>query len=407
MKSAQFYKYLWRVVVCTLLFPACSENEDNPSPQETPLKNKTVLAYFVGDISLWFCIEESVNKLEAGWQDDLDGNLLIYLDHSPHLTQFSSPVLLKVRHDETDRIVSEVVKTYPDQDAGDPEVMHNVLSDVLEMYPAKSYGLIIGTHGSGAAPGSITVDPHEDNPDTRALVGSERYDSQLEIYQLADLLPTHYEFILFHACLMGNVETAYALKNKCDFMVASSEPLPGPALPYDIVTPFFFTKPQADFYHVLNKSVDWYNALPDDEYQTLTLSVTRTDKLDALAAATKPLIKRYSADPTTFYTNMENAYEYGTNDGASSMFYDMAQVVDLQMDEEHPTAEEYAFRNALDAAVPLVCASKSWETHKLDIEDICGLSCYIPFASEAYKPFNTFFKTHYGWIEAAGIDLLM
>lgn len=407
MKNTKFYNYLWSVVICTLLFSACSKDDDNSSPQEAPLKNKTVLAYFVGDISLWFCIEESVNKLEAGWQDDLDGNLLIYLDHSPHLTQFSSPVLLKVRHDETDRIVSEVVKTYPDQDAGDPKVMHNVLSDVLEMYPAQSHGLIIGTHGSGAAPGSITEDPHA-TPDTRAICGSDRYDSQLEIYQLAELLPIHYEFILFHACLMGNVETAYALKDKCDFMVASSEPLPGPALPYDIITPYFFTEPQADFYHVLDKSTEWYDALPDDEYQPLTLSVTRTDKLDLLAAATKPLIKRYSTNPTSFYNKMNNAYEYGMNDESPSMFYDMKQVVSLQMEEAtSPTAEEYAFRDALNAAVPLVCASKTWETEKLDIEDICGLSCYIPFADEQYEPFNTFFKTHYGWIEAAGIDLLM
>lgn len=332
MKITKFNNYLWSALVCTLLFSACSKDDDDSSPQETPLKNKTVLAYLVGDVSLWDCIEESVNKLEAGWQEDLDGNLLIYLDHSPHLTQFSSPVLLKVRHDETDRIVSEVVKTYPDQDAGDPEVMHNVLNDVLGMYPARSHGLIIGTHGSGAAPGSITEDPHNDASDTRAIVGSDRYDSNLEIYQLAELLPIRYEFILFHACLMGNVETAYALKDKCDFMVASSELLPGPALPYDLVTPYFFTKPQADFYHVLSKSVEWYNALPDDEYQTLTLSVTRTDKLDALAAATKPLITRYSKDPTSFYSNMNDAYQYGTIDEAPSMFYDLAQIVALQMD---------------------------------------------------------------------------
>lgn len=59
-------------------------------------------------------LDESLNEIEAGWEDGTDGNLIVYLDKSPYLTQFSSPVLLKIRHDETDRIVSEVIKYYPE-----------------------------------------------------------------------------------------------------------------------------------------------------------------------------------------------------------------------------------------------------------------------------------------------------
>lgn len=99
-------------------------------------------------------LDESLNEIEAGWEDGTDGNLIVYLDKSPYLTQFSSPVLLKIRHDETDRIVSEVIKYYPEQDSGDPEVVRRVLSEVIELFPAKTHGLAFAAHGNGWIPGN-------------------------------------------------------------------------------------------------------------------------------------------------------------------------------------------------------------------------------------------------------------
>ena len=117
------------------------------------------------DNNLWDVMLNTLNQVEQGWNDDIDGNFLVYLDPSPHLTQFTSPVLLKIVHDETNVIRSEVVKSYPEQDPADPEVMQGVLEDAIKLFPAQSHGLIIpdlsvllfrlaGRSGASGNPGS-------------------------------------------------------------------------------------------------------------------------------------------------------------------------------------------------------------------------------------------------------------
>lgn len=94
----------------------------------------------------------------------------------------------------------------------------------------------------------------------------------MEVNDLAELLPIKYDFILMHACLMGNVETAYALKDKCGMYVASSATLPGASLPFQYITEAMFAQPAADFYHLIQTSCAFYNTLPEDEADLLTLS---------------------------------------------------------------------------------------------------------------------------------------
>lgn len=109
--------------------------------RRTEGRARTVLVYMIGDVNLWQEQWTNLNRLEAGWNDDIDGNLLVYLDPSPHTTQFPNPVLLEiVPWIQTDAIVSRVVKSYPEQNATDKAVMRGVLEDAIRMYPAPSRG---------------------------------------------------------------------------------------------------------------------------------------------------------------------------------------------------------------------------------------------------------------------------
>lgn len=374
-----FFKAIIPILAVGMI--ACSDSDETKAP-EAPLKNKTVVAYIMGDINMWPFLEQSLNEMEAGWEDGTDGNLIVYLDKSPHLTQFPSPVLLQIRHDETERIVSEVVKYYPDQDSGDPEVMRRVLTDVIEIFPARSHGLIVATHGNGWYPGNtgdlIGGNTLDRGDKTRGLSGPDRYGSTLEIDDMARVLPVKYEFILFHACLMANVETAYALKDKCDYLVGSSVNLPGIGLPYTETIPFLFTAPRADWYRFLNSSVRYYDEITED-YMPLALSVVQTDRLEALAAATRKAMIVLADDPNNFSRNLEGKTYAYDGDALS----DLRQVIELQCDDPKRPSEEIAgFFNALDQAVPLMMVSerhwKDKENMLLSPDDFCGLSCYVP-----------------------------
>lgn len=155
------------VVLSSILISSCQKSDE---PGQKPVKSKrVVLAYMFGDIDLWESLLTSVNQMEEGAPANEDGTLLVYLDNSPSVTQFRSPVLLEISYDNAKSIVSRVVKTYPkDQDAGDPEVFASVLNQAIEEYPADSYGLVMAGHGSGW----ITAPPT--TPHGRSIGGSER-----------------------------------------------------------------------------------------------------------------------------------------------------------------------------------------------------------------------------------------
>ena len=397
--------------ILTIGIMACS-NDDEAKAPEVPQKNKTVLFYVESDINLWYMLDESLNEIEAGWEDGTDGNLIVYLDKSPYLTQFSSPVLLKIRHDETDRIVSEVIKHYPEQDSGDPEVVRRVLSEVIELFPAKTHGLAFAAHGNGWIPGNarelINGDTGNHEHKTRHLAGPERYGSSLEIDELARILPIKYEFILFHACMMANVETAYALKDKCDYLIGTSQGLPGPGLPYAEVVPYLFTSPHADWYKFLRTSLNCYDEM-ERYQQPLTLSLIQTNLLDELAEKTRKVMTSLAGDLPKFYRNLSDKVYHYEGDGA---FSDLRQIIELQCDDpDNPSEEIAAFFDAINRAVPLKGATeKHWadkEEMLLSPEDFCGLSCYVPQQNSRLDRFQEYYRTHYKWAEASGFDLLI
>ena len=65
----------------------------------------------------------------------------------------------------------------------------------------------------------------------------------MELSELADILSAcpHLDFLLFDACFMSSVETAYELRRYTDFYVGSPTENPGPGAPYDIIMPYMFT----------------------------------------------------------------------------------------------------------------------------------------------------------------------
>lgn len=90
------------VLLCAGAF-SCGK-ATNPRRRRAPHEGRarTVLVYMIGDVNLWQEQWTNLNRLEAGWNDDIDGNLLVYLDPSPHTTQFPNPVLLEIVPDQTD-----------------------------------------------------------------------------------------------------------------------------------------------------------------------------------------------------------------------------------------------------------------------------------------------------------------
>lgn len=292
MNSIQFFSRNIAVtlsMIFTLAFTSCQNDNDEPLPEEPQLEGRTILAYLWGDVTgdsgleLSNCQLDYINKMEAGWDESYAGSLYVYLDPSPNFVQFDTPVLLKIKHDDTPALVSEVVKVYnPIEEHGDLTRYPEVQNDVRALAPAKSYGLMLFGHGSGIIPFGKTDDVELS---TRGLGGDSR--KFLENRELASLTLPGYEFIIMHACMMGSVEVAYEFRDKTKYYVASEISLSSVGWPWHENLSYLYTKPRADLSKFVIDSYKWlFNNLEDND-KYATLSLIDLSQLDNLAAATK------------------------------------------------------------------------------------------------------------------------
>lgn len=112
---------------------------------------------------------------------------------------------------------SEYSDIYPYSASG--EVLHSVIHDAITAFPAMEYGLILWSHGTGWLPEGVFDTLKHGN---RSKFRSFGFDSgkEMKITELAENLPVKFEFIIFDACLMSNIETLYELRNAANYIIA-------------------------------------------------------------------------------------------------------------------------------------------------------------------------------------------
>lgn len=101
------------------------------------------------------------------------------------------------------------------------KTLKNFLKWGMKKYPADRYGVIFWDHGGGSIIGFGADEYHEDK--SLSIAGIRK------AFKDAD---AHVDFVGFDACLMGTIETAYALHDYSDYMIASEETEPGSGWDY-------------------------------------------------------------------------------------------------------------------------------------------------------------------------------
>lgn len=262
--------------VFLLLATSCSrEMEITP-----PVARRTVLVYLAGDNNLSGEVWQKIDSLTAGWHNTED-NLLIYQDTQG---ERGTPSLLRVVGDVVDPF-TEVVREYPESNSALAEVFETVVQDVVTLYPSASYGLLFFSHATGWLPEGSYAQPRSMSPSLRSIANDN--GREMELADFAAALPDYqFDFIVFEACLMSGVEVAYALRNKADYLVASSAEIlsPGFTSVYPALINDLFCQPEADLTNFAKRYYSHCNTL-EGAYHSATISVIRLDKIDALANA--------------------------------------------------------------------------------------------------------------------------
>ena len=314
----------------------------------------------------------------------------------------NAPVLIRLYRGRDGQAVADTVKTY---DAGmvssSKESLRLALEDIRTQFPANHYGMVFSSHGTGWLPGNYynttermgqrSVLPGEDSvwPLTKAIgnmfSGSIRNPeiTWIELQDFVDAIPMRLDYLILDACLMGAVEVAWELRNKCDRLVVSPTEILAAGMVYNTLSRDMFFGQQPDLESYCKEYYDYYDA-QSGSYRSATVSLVECSKLDALADAFGAIVDAHRDHLTTSLTKTVQRYYYGSS--PLSFFYDLRDLAD-QLGAS--SAEMDRLDAALAEAITYHAETPTFFDLKLD--RCCGLSVHIPDPSR--PQLNTDYRT--------------
>lgn len=352
----KIYLYL---SIAIFFFASCDESD-----YREPENSRTVIFYLIADNSLSNYTQVNVEELLVGTtKKNLNkGNLILYIDNRKE-----DPQLLQIEM-KGGKAVKKVVKTYEEQDSTDPVVMKKVLNDITKKFTTKQYGLVLWSHGSAWLP-----------EDTDRMIRTRSFGDDrgnvLEISTLKEILSdnVHFDFILFDACYMGNIEVAYELRKTTDYLLASPMEILGKGFPYDKLVGKFFSMPTADVKGICEAFYSYYANQEEEIRRSASVTLVATEKLENLAATMRPIMKTHELDLATVDLQNVQALEYYSE---KRLLYDFDDYM-----KNLTSSNEYAsFQNSLrevilySAYTPTSYFAKP--TKSIEINSCCGLTVY-------------------------------
>ena len=391
---------------------------------------KVLIVYSAGFNSLSSYLKEDIEELCKGWvprKRRADDVILVY-SHLPvsrgQYSKRNSPVLFRLYSDIHGSVIRDTLAVYsPETISVSADHMHDVLSYIKNNFPAKSYGLLFSSHASGylpagffSRPDSYTFTegrmnaagrgrmPHpvpyvepEHDPNLPAVKsigqcvdGSLSYE--MDIRDFAEAIPMKLDYILFDACLMGGIEVAYELADKCDKIGFSQAEVLAEGFNYGTLASHLLgNKLGSDPRQVCEDYFTQYDA-QQGIYRSATISLVDCSKLEPLAELCNTLFEKYSTQIKT----IRHSYVQPFFRAYKHWFYDMQSILE---NAGISSIEKSSLEEAIDRCV-LYKATTSSFMGEFTIDTFCGFSMYLP--SNGHSELDKYYKT-LKWNKATGL----
>lgn len=406
------------VLLLSATVGCCKEKPEEP----VNVNRKVLLFYECGVNNLTSYLKNNMDGTEkglpAGYVPRKSGDVvLIYSRYSKGAFNYT-PVeshLRRIYKKTNGKIVSDTLKTFGTETiAASSSTMRQVLTYVKDEFPAKGYGLVFSSHGSGWLPAGYYYSPSRfeddhkgevgtsrqgiaaqsvghprlpvpegDLPDTDPFYGMTRsigqdyikgsyYGHEMSVSEFADAIPYHLDYLLFDMCFSGGVEVAYGLKDKADYLgLSPAEVLGDGMFNYTKITSFLLNRETPDLEGLFKDSFEMYDK-QSGAYRSSTVNLVRTSGLDNLASVCARMINEYSdalADAPV--DDIQGYYRQGRH-----YFYDLVDIFEK-------CGASKADLEDLDKAVDGCVIYKNSTGQFLedyDIKAYSGFSMYLPCA---------------------------
>jgi len=336
---------------------SCSHDHD-PGPPPPEIPGRVILVYMGGDNSLSSETYEKRKALCQGWQSTFDGELFLYCDPGD-----TTPSLYQMKETKGEAELL-LVSSYPEENSASSAVFSRVINEVVCNNPARSYGLLVFSHASGWLPQQTFLQP-------RSIIidGAE----EMELRDLAAAMPDEvFDFIIFEACFMAGIEVAYELKNKTEYIVASSAEIVSPGFTpvYGQILDYLY-KPKPDLMGVVQTVYNYYSN-QTGYLQSATYSVIHTPALEAL----EQWIRSMDFDVSEEATDLSEVQHFDRY-ASYRLFFDLEDYYTRLLTSE---AERKELERLIKDCVPYKVATNHFMEgmNGFEIRQHSGLTTYIP-----------------------------
>ena len=338
-----------------------------------PMKKWTFLIYEASDNDLEKFMVQDINEMEnVGSSNNM--NIVLQMDRGKTPSELSGgwKGARRIKLDKNEdpyNIDSTVQEDLGQINMSDPRTLSEFIQWGMKKYPAQNYMLLISDHGAGWA-GAVEDESHDGwmtLPDIRKAMEDAKDKTGRKI-----------DIVGFDACLMGQSEVAYELKDVANYMVASEESEGAGGWPYhnilakDVLNNFstaLMMKVELGPAEVAKFIV---RASAMDKENIPTISAVDLNKMNNVGEATKQLTQAI-IDTDTPRPVLKTIIRKTQNFEGFKDHYDFCRRIVLSKD-----VKDEKLKKAAQKVMDEVYSAVILEEHSQQYPDAQGLSINIP-----------------------------
>ena len=261
--------------------------------------------------------------------------------------KYNHSMLYDLQYNATTKSVDRVpLKEYEGASYASAEGIADILNEVKTKASALNYALIVGVHGCGwtyasdwsrypyyARPSvtrprdnnfsGIQFGPDPNAPLTRFFGSVSLAENAMDISTLAEGIRESglkMQYILFDACYMSNIETAYELKDVTNYMIASGSEIMAAGLPYRSMWSYL-NSATPNYSSIVSTSVNFYKNNSSAPFCNLAAIDCR--QVEKLAGVMKEINAQYQLSASVSLDSIQHLDGFRPN-----LFYDLETYVD-------------------------------------------------------------------------------
>lgn len=385
-------RYLFRWLSILFFMSCLSSCHDNSDVNESHCSQKkaerTVLIYMAAQNTLGLdgYQRRDSTEISAGRQyiDDCN-HLLVFIDDA------QNPRIYKYTRNKA---IPEIVRTWQtDDNSTSSNVLQNILEWTMVNYPAYEYGLVLWSHADGWIPATKPASLNNISPFSFGLdtgttdLSKDSEGTQMEIKDMVaaiDASGIHFRYIFFDACLMQNIEVAYALRNVSDYVIGSPISIPAAGADYTHqIRSGLFSKNIPDIVTTYYEDICDIKNYPIYDDYGIVISAIQTDKLSQLANILNKAFE-VAELPNQKDFNMTNVLNYQAY--TSRYFfrphnYDMQQAIRSLLPSSLAEKVIQKLKEVIiaQAATPCFYIGPSYYSFQnIDLQNYSGVSMFVP-----------------------------